>query len=73
MIISDVNMPNMNGLDFAQQVKSLDIHKFTPILMLTTESSEDKKDVAKKAGVKAWMTKPFAPAQLVKAVEKLIK
>ena len=73
MIISDVNMPVMSGLEFAQQVKLMDIHKYTPILMLTTESADDKKNVAKNAGVKAWMTKPFAPSALLNAVAKLAK
>jgi two-component system, chemotaxis family, chemotaxis protein CheY len=73
LIVSDVNMPVMNGLEFAQKVKAMDIHKFTPILMLTTESTDDKKDIAKAAGVKAWMTKPFAPTALVSAANKLAK
>lgn len=73
LIVSDVNMPVMNGLEFAKKVKEMTIHKFTPILMLTTESAEEKKDTAKAAGVKAWMTKPFAPTQLVKAADKLAK
>ena len=73
LIVSDVNMPVMNGLEFAQKVKTMDIHKFTPILMLTTENALDKKDTAKAAGVKAWMVKPFAPTQLVNAANKLAK
>jgi two-component system chemotaxis response regulator CheY len=73
LIISDVNMPVMNGLEFAAKVKEMPIHKYTPILMLTTEVSQEKKDVAKAAGVKAWMTKPFTPAVIMKAIEKLIK
>ena len=73
LIVSDVNMPIMNGLEFAQKVKGMDIHKYTPILMLTTESATDKKDTAKAAGVKAWMTKPFAPTALVNAAAKLAK
>jgi two-component system chemotaxis response regulator CheY len=73
MIISDVNMPVMNGLEFAAKVKEMPIHKYTPILMLTTEISQEKKDVAKAAGVKAWMVKPFTPAVIMKAIEKLIK
>ncbi len=73
LIISDVNMPVMNGVEFARQVKVMDVHKFTPILMLTTESSEDKKDRAKEAGVKAWMVKPFSPTSLLNAVSKLAK
>ena len=73
MIISDINMPGMNGLEFCKQAKMNPTYKFTPILMLTTESSTDKKDIAKSAGASAWMTKPFSPTQMVKAVEKLAK
>lgn len=73
LIVSDVNMPVMGGLEFAQKVKGMDIHKYTPILMLTTESSTEKKDTAKAAGVKAWMVKPFAPTALVNAAAKLAK
>lgn len=73
MIITDINMPGMNGLDFCRQAKMNSMYKFTPILMLTTESSTVKKDIAKAAGASAWMTKPFSPAQLLNAVQKLAK
>jgi two-component system chemotaxis response regulator CheY len=73
LIVSDLNMPIMNGLEFAAKVKEMPIHKFTPILMLTTEVSDEKKEIAKASGVKAWMTKPFTPATFMKAVEKLSK
>jgi two-component system chemotaxis response regulator CheY len=73
MIITDINMPVMSGLEFAAKTKEMSIHKFTPILMLTTEISLEKKDLAKNLGVKAWMTKPFSPVQILKAVEKLAK
>ncbi len=70
MIISDVNMPGMGGLEFAAKAKTMPGYKFIPILMLTTEISPLKKDVAKEAGVKAWMTKPFSPHSLINAVSK---
>ena len=73
LIISDVNMPVMNGLEFAAQAKLQPIHKFTPILMLTAESADEKKNNAKESGVKAWMTKPFAPSSLISAVSKLAR
>ena len=73
LIVSDINMPVMTGLEFAAAVKEMTIHKYTPILMLTTEMDELKKDKAKSFGVKAWMTKPFSPTSLVKAAEKLAK
>ena len=71
LIISDVNMPNMNGIEFVKEAKKLAAYKFMPILMLTTESQESKKEEGKAAGAKAWMVKPFSPTQLVAAVGKL--
>ena len=72
LIISDVNMPNMDGITFVSEAKKLPAYKFTPIIMLTTESREDKKQQAQSAGAKAWVTKPFPPAQMLAAVSKLI-
>jgi two-component system chemotaxis response regulator CheY len=72
LIISDVNMPNMDGLTMVKKIKEMAAYKFTPIIMLTTESGADKKDIGKAAGVKAWMVKPFKPEQMLSAVSKLI-
>lgn len=72
LIISDVNMPNMDGLSFVKAAKQLPAYKFTPILMLTTEGDEAKKAEGKAAGVKAWIVKPFQPPTLLDAVSKLI-
>ncbi|MBN8763311.1 MAG: response regulator [Thiobacillus sp.] len=72
LIISDVNMPNMDGITFVQEVKKLANYKFTPIIMLTTESQEAKKQAGQAAGAKAWVVKPFQPAQMLAAVSKLI-
>ncbi|MCV2421856.1 response regulator [Paucibacter sp. DJ2R-2] len=71
LIVCDVNMPNMDGLTFLKHVKSLPAYKFTPVIMLTTESQEAKKAEGRSAGAKAWITKPFQPSQLVDAVNKL--
>jgi two-component system chemotaxis response regulator CheY len=71
LIISDVNMPNMDGISFVKAVKQLPNYKFTPIIMLTTESEETKKREGQAAGAKAWVTKPFQPAHLLLAVQKL--
>ncbi len=71
MVVCDVNMPIMNGIEFVMAAKQLPAYKFLPILMLTTESQEEKKEQGKAAGAKAWMVKPFAPTQLVNAVSKL--
>ena len=73
LIVSDVNMPNMDGITLVQEVKKLPAYKFTPIIMLTTESGEDKKAAGKAAGAKAWVVKPFQPEQLLMAVSKLIQ
>lgn len=72
LIISDVNMPNMDGITFVQEVKKLPAYKFTPIIMLTTESQESKMQAGQAAGAKAWVVKPFQPAQMLAAVSKLI-
>ncbi|MBW4049434.1 MAG: response regulator [Proteobacteria bacterium] len=72
LIISDVNMPNMDGITLVKEVKQRPDYKFTPIVMLTTESQEDKKAQGQAAGAKAWVVKPFQPAQMLAAVSKLI-
>lgn len=72
LIVSDVNMPVMDGIAFVSQVKQHPRHKFTPVIMLTTESQDTKKQAAKAAGAKAWVVKPFNPPQLLDAVSKLI-
>jgi len=71
LIISDVNMPNMDGISVVKAVKLLPAYKFTPIIMLTTESEENKKTQGQAAGAKAWVVKPFQPAQLLMAVQRL--
>ena len=72
LMICDVNMPNMDGIAFLKAVREMPGYKFTPIIMLTTESQEAKKQEGKAAGAKAWMVKPFKPEQLLEAVSKLI-
>ncbi len=72
LIVSDVNMPNMDGITFVQEVKKLPAYKFTPVIMLTTEAGEDKKAAGQAAGAKAWVIKPFKPDQMLTAVSKLI-
>ena len=71
MIISDVNMPVMDGIAFLKAVKQLPAYKFTPVIMLTTESEESKKREGQSAGARAWVVKPFQPDQLVNAVQRL--
>lgn len=71
MIISDVNMPVMDGIAFLKAVKQMPAYKFTPVIMLTTESAEEKKREGQAAGARAWVVKPFQPEQLVSAVQRL--
>jgi len=71
MIISDVNMPVMDGIAFLKAVKEMPAYKFTPVIMLTTESAEEKKREGQAAGARAWVVKPFQPEQLVNAVQRL--
>ncbi|MBK7002538.1 MAG: response regulator [Rhodoferax sp.] len=71
LIISDVNMPIMDGITFVVNVKKMAAYRFTPIIMLTTESDEAKKREGQAAGAKAWVVKPFKPEQMLGAVQKL--
>ena len=72
LLITDVNMPNMDGITLLQEAKKLPAYKFTPMMMLTTEASNDKKMQGRAAGAKAWLVKPFQPPMLLNAVSKLI-
>ena len=72
LIISDVNMPNMDGITFVREAKKNPSYKFTPVIMLTTEVGDDKKQAGQAAGAKAWVVKPFQPPQMLAAVSKLI-
>ncbi len=73
MLITDLNMPNMNGLELIREVRNLKEYKFIPIVMLTTESESGKKLEGKKAGATGWIVKPFKPPQLVSVVKKVLK
>ena len=72
LVISDVNMPNMDGITFVKELKKNPSYKFTPVIMLTTESQEGKKKEGRAAGARAWVVKPFKPEQMLSAVAKLI-
>ena len=72
LVVCDVNMPNMDGISFVKAVKQNPAYKFTPIVMLTTESQEAKKREGQEAGAKAWIVKPFKPDQLLGVVQKLV-
>ncbi|MBI1274825.1 response regulator [bacterium] len=70
-IITDLNMPNMNGFELIQSLRSDPNYKFTPILMLTTEGDDSKKQEGKAAGATGWIVKPFNPDKLVEVVRKV--
>jgi two-component system chemotaxis response regulator CheY len=72
LIISDINMPNMDGIALVKQLRTIAAFKFTPILMLTTESAEDKKGEGKAAGATGWIIKPFNPEQLLTTIAKVL-
>jgi len=72
LIISDINMPIMNGLTFLQKARSLENYKFTPILMMTTEASPEMKSQGKSFGATGWLVKPFDPIKLPDIIRKLM-
>jgi two-component system chemotaxis response regulator CheY len=72
LVISDVNMPNMDGITFVREMKKNPAYKFVPVIMLTTEGSDSKKKAGQEAGAKAWIVKPFQPQQMLSAVSKLL-
>lgn len=72
LLISDVNMPEMNGLELARAIKSDDRYKTKPIIILTTESSEQMKMTGKEIGVTGWMVKPFNDEKLVKSIKMVL-
>ena len=72
MILTDLNMPIMDGIEFIRRVRSEGAHKFVPIVMLTTESQDTKKQEGKSAGATGWIVKPFKPPQLLAVVKKVL-
>ncbi|HEY3389221.1 MAG TPA: response regulator [Prolixibacteraceae bacterium] len=72
LIITDLNMPRMDGISLIKQLRTNPKIKFTPILLLTTESQNEKKMEGKSAGATGWIVKPFKPEQLITVVKKVI-
>ena len=72
MVITDLNMPNVNGLELIKALRAKSEFKFIPIVFLTTESQDDKKAAAKAAGATGWIVKPFKPEQLLSVVKKVL-
>jgi len=72
-VITDVNMPNMDGITLVKELRALPNFKFTPILLLTTESAPEKKQQGKAAGATGWLVKPFDPEKLLATVKKVVR
>ena len=73
LIITDLNMPNKDGIQLIREIRAQDAYKFTPILLLTTESQADKKKEAKLAGATGWIVKPFVQEKLLSTIKKVIR
>src|SRR5208283_3021859 len=72
MVLTDLNMPNMDGIALIKSVRAHQSYRFIPIVMLTTESQESRKLEGKQAGATGWIVKPFKPEQLVGVVRKVL-
>ncbi|MBF0096930.1 MAG: response regulator [Magnetococcales bacterium] len=72
MVITDLNMPNMDGITLIRELRKLPAFKFTPIVMLTTESQAERKQEGKDAGATGWIVKPFKPEQLIGVIKKVL-
>ncbi len=72
LIITDVNMPNMNGIEFISKARMLPGYRFTPILLLTTESQQEKRDEAKRLGATGWIVKPVSGEGLLKIIKQVL-
>lgn len=72
LIITDVNMPNMDGLEFISKLRELPGFRFTPVLLLTTENQQEKRDEAKKLGATGWIVKPATGESLLKIIKQVL-
>lgn len=72
LIISDIHMPEINGIEFVKLVRGGDKHKFVPIIILTTESEKDMQEAGRRAGASAWIIKPFTPEKLNNVIKKIL-
>lgn len=72
LVVTDLNMPEMDGIALIKELRKMAAFKFTPILMLTTESAEDKKNAGKAAGATGWIVKPFNPELILKVIAKVL-
>lgn len=72
LVLTDVNMPNLDGIGLVKELRLLPRYRFTPILLLTTESSAEEKEAARAAGATGWLVKPFNPDQLLSTIKKIL-
>ena len=72
LVLTDVNMPIMDGLTLTKELRALPAYRFTPVLVLTTEAGADKKQQGRAAGATCWLVKPFNPEQLLATVRKVL-
>ena len=72
IVVTDLNMPKMDGISLIKELRKMAAFKFTPILMLTTESAADKKQAGKEAGATGWIVKPFNPEVMLKIIAKVL-
>lgn len=73
LVLTDLNMPNMNGIELIRQIRAVPAGRFVPILLLTTESEPAKKVEARAAGATGWIVKPFTPDQLIAVIAKVLR
>ncbi len=73
MVVTDLNMPNMDGIELIRQLRAGSTNKFTPVVMLTTESQDAKKQEGRAAGASGWIVKPFQPEKLIAVIKKFVK
>ena len=73
IVVTDLNMPEMDGITFIKEFRATPGHRFTPVIMLTTESQASKQEEGKKAGASGWIVKPFKPEKLLEAAAKFVK
>ncbi len=73
LVLTDINMPNLDGIGLIKKLRTLPTYRFVPLLVLTTESGTDKKMEGKAAGATGWIVKPFDPDQLVATINKVIR
>ncbi len=73
MVVTDLNMPNMDGIELIRQLRASAANKFTPVVMLTTESQDTKKQEGRAAGASGWIVKPFNPDKLLEVIRKFVR